>query len=253
MAAITPTAGGSLNLTPSPQKQTLSGNYLDFAGTTDTTWAQQYLPELIEQEAEIFGNRSISGFLSQVGAEESMASDQVVWSEQGRLHLSYKGTLATDTSVVTITHDIDGNALTTTHGVRLNDQVIVATDCEEIKSVVNSFSFSKVEVYNRKAENAQDTSSTESVILEYLSEKNISSNTYFILTQLTSPFTTAVDFNTGLNLMETHDSVLSVVRSKRFFWSDSGQPINYDFQKRPRRREFLKKFMKRGIIKNPPL
>ena len=51
MAAITPTAGGSLNLTPSPQKQTLSGNYLDFAGTTDTTWAQQYLPELMETEA----------------------------------------------------------------------------------------------------------------------------------------------------------------------------------------------------------
>ena len=127
-------------------------------------------------------------------------------------------------------------------------QVIVATDCEEIKSVVNSFSFSKVEVYNRKAENAQDTSSTESVMLEYLSEKNISSNTYFILTQLTTPFTTEVDFNTGLNLMETHDSVLSVVRSKRFFWSDSGKPINYDFQKRPRRQDFEGLFLENGAF-----
>ena len=98
MAAITPTAGGSLNLTPSPQKQTLSGNYLDFAGTTDTTWAQQYLPDLMEKEAEVFGPRTISGFLSQVGAEEAMTSDQVVWSEQGRLHLSYTGTVCISSS-----------------------------------------------------------------------------------------------------------------------------------------------------------
>ena len=131
------TAGSNLNSVLAPQKQTLASNYIDFAtaGSSDG-WAQQYLPDLMEKEAEVFGNRTISGFLSQVGAEESMTSDQVVWSEQGRLHLSYKGTLATDTSVVTITHDIDGNALTTTHGVRLNDQVIVATAEGAVKCFV---------------------------------------------------------------------------------------------------------------------
>ena len=81
------TAGGSLNSVPAPVPQTLASNYLDFTGTTDNTWAQQYLPDLMEKEAEVFGPRTISGFLSQVGAEEAMASDQVVWSEQGRLHL----------------------------------------------------------------------------------------------------------------------------------------------------------------------
>ena len=81
--------GGGLNSVPAPNKQTLNTNYLDFTGTTDTTWAQQYLPDLMEKEAEVFGPRTISGFLSQVGAEESMQADQVVWSEQGRLHLSY--------------------------------------------------------------------------------------------------------------------------------------------------------------------
>ena len=78
------TAGGNLNSVPSSQKQTLSTNYLDFTGTTDNTWAQQYVPELMEKEAEVYGNRTLSGFLAQVGAEEAMASDQVVWSEQGR-------------------------------------------------------------------------------------------------------------------------------------------------------------------------
>ena len=78
------TAGGSLNTVPSSQKQTLATNYLDFTGTTDNTFAQQYLPDLMEKEAEVFGPRTISGFLSQVGAEAAMTADQVVWSEQGR-------------------------------------------------------------------------------------------------------------------------------------------------------------------------
>ena len=77
----------------------------------------------------MFGNRTISGFLAQVGAEEAMASDQVIWSEQGRLHLSYIGTFDTNIAAQTFTvqTDIDGNALTTTHGIRINDMVIVAT------------------------------------------------------------------------------------------------------------------------------
>jgi len=130
------TAGDSLNSVPAPQQQTLSSNYIDF--NQDMGWAQQYLPELMEKEAEVFGPRTISGFLSKVGAEESMQSDQVIWSEQGRLHLSYKGKIATGdtnaganagtgaTTRVTIEQDIDGNAITTTHGIRVNDTVIVA-------------------------------------------------------------------------------------------------------------------------------
>ena len=88
--AITP--GGSLNSVPAPFKQTLATNYLDLNGAAG--WGQQYVPDLMEKEAEVFGPRTISGFLSQVGAEESMTADQVIWSEQGRLHLSYKGTVA---------------------------------------------------------------------------------------------------------------------------------------------------------------
>ena len=83
--------GGSLNSVAAAQQQTLVSNYIDFTSTTTQGWAQQYLPDLMEGEAEVFGSRTISGFLSQVGAEEAMSSDQVIWSEQGRLHLSYKG------------------------------------------------------------------------------------------------------------------------------------------------------------------
>ena len=85
------TNGPLLNSIAAPQQQTLASNYIDFTSAGTAGWAQQYLPELMEKEAEVFGNRTISGFLSQVGAEEAMTSDQVVWSEQGRLHLSYTG------------------------------------------------------------------------------------------------------------------------------------------------------------------
>jgi len=130
------TPGGSLNQVPGAiQGQTLNTNYLDFAGGT-SDWAAQYLPEVMEKESEIFGNRTISGFLSQVGAEEAMTSDQVIWSEQGRLHLSYTATVANLTAGgtvsggrLTIIDHIDTNAayVANTHGIRPGDTVLVAT------------------------------------------------------------------------------------------------------------------------------
>ena len=96
------TAGGNLNTVPSPIQSTLSSNYIDFRDGS-TGWEQQYLPDLMEKEAEVYGKRTVSGFLSQVGAEEAMTADQVVWSEQGRLHLAYTGTVDASASEVTIT------------------------------------------------------------------------------------------------------------------------------------------------------
>ena len=77
---------GSLN--PSQVQQITSDNYLSFTdGTND--FAQQYLPEIYEAEVERYGNRTLGGFIRMVGAEMPMTSDQVVWSEQNRLHISY--------------------------------------------------------------------------------------------------------------------------------------------------------------------
>jgi len=134
------TAGGDLNSVPSSQQQTLSTNYLDLASTANQGWAQQYLPDLMEKEAEVFGPRTISGFLSQVGAEEAMTADQVVWSEQSRLHISLIGTIDLDGNVdssgakgkFTVVSDIDGNIAgdgfaVASHGVRNHDIVLIAT------------------------------------------------------------------------------------------------------------------------------
>ena len=89
---------GGTGLTPFAKKSVLSTNYIDFTSTSadSANWAQQYIPEVYEAEVERFGNRTIGGFLKMVGAEIPMTSDQVVWSEQNRLHVSYTGlTLST--------------------------------------------------------------------------------------------------------------------------------------------------------------
>ena len=63
--ALSPTFG---SIVPSQKQQLLSDNYLSFTdGTND--FAQQYLPEIYEQEVERYGNRTLSGFLRMVGAE----------------------------------------------------------------------------------------------------------------------------------------------------------------------------------------
>ena len=117
--AVQPIYNGAGTITPAPSKTTLASNYIDFtsAGANSANWAQQYLPELMEAEAEVYGNRTISGFLAQVGAEEAMTSDQVVWSEQGRLHLTQKAT-----SSVIATCVIDFGAV---HPFKVNDTVMV--------------------------------------------------------------------------------------------------------------------------------
>ena len=80
------------SIIPSQVQEVLQTNYLqwtDPAAADFTSFAQQYLPEIYEAEVERYGNRTLSGFLRMVGAELPMTSDQVIWSEQNRLHIAY--------------------------------------------------------------------------------------------------------------------------------------------------------------------
>jgi len=127
------------------------------------------------------------------------------------------------------------------------DEIIIATDSDEIKSVVNSFNFSKVKVYDRSNENAQDTSSTESVMLEYISNAKLSDEDVFMLVQATSPFTQTSHFNEGLELFKQYDSILTCCESKRFSWRN-GKALNYDINNRPRRQDFQGTLIENGAF-----
>ena len=119
-------------ITPSQKQQILSDNFLSFNGGANPgdsdTFAQQYLPEIYEQEVERYGNRTLSGFLRMVGAEMPMTSDQVIWSEQNRLHVAYTGVVTRSAAASTLTIPTGGAGINFKENVISVNQTIVVMD-----------------------------------------------------------------------------------------------------------------------------
>ena len=137
---------GSYSLNPMPSPTVSDQNFIDFTSSSTAGWAQQYLPELYEQEVERYGNRTIGGFLQMVGAEMPMSSDQVIWSEQNRLHIAYKNDDVTANSTVVVTTAASGlctlgSALN--NAIRVNNTVLItdnATGLKTLKCIVSAVS-----------------------------------------------------------------------------------------------------------------
>ena len=115
------------SIKPSQKQQTLESNYLNFTDGGGNDFAQQYLPEIYEQEVERYGNRTLSGFLRMVGAEMPMTSDQVVWSEQNRLHIAYDG-VASNVAGTELTITVGGAGTAFVQNVVSPGQTIVVAD-----------------------------------------------------------------------------------------------------------------------------
>ncbi|HNQ68540.1 MAG TPA: N-acylneuraminate cytidylyltransferase [Bacteroidales bacterium] len=130
------------------------------------------------------------------------------------------------------------------------NEVVVALDSDIYAEIVRNFGLSKIKIYNRKPENAIDTASTESVMLEYLSIAELNNDDLFILAQATSPLTISEDIDSAVRqyLYSGKDSLLSCVKTKRFFWNADGISANYDFRNRPRRQDFNGMFMENGAF-----
>ncbi len=123
------------------------------------------------------------------------------------------------------------------------DKVIIATDSDEIKNVVQNFDLSKVEIFDRSPENATDTASTESVMLEFISQSNLNPEDNFFLIQATSPLLKSEHIENMYKKFLTSgaDSIFSGVVEKQFHWligENEVKPVNYDYRNRPRRQEF---------------
>ncbi len=132
------------SIKPSQKQQLLSDNYLSFTDGSGNDFAQQYLPEIYEQEVERYGNRTLSGFLRMVGAEMPMTSDQVVWSEQNRLHIAYNDvTSATATTLTFAT----GGTTQVNNVISKNDTIVImnpANGLEVTALVVDSVNTSAI-------------------------------------------------------------------------------------------------------------
>ena len=136
MASTSFAVGTGGLVTPSTQKMTLASSYLDIR---NNGWAQQYLPELYSEEIEKYGDRSISGFIQMLGAEMPMASDQVIWSEQGRLHIAYQATVATGTGALSGIKNIDDvSGSDVAHSLRVGNTVVAVVESVVFKGFVKS-------------------------------------------------------------------------------------------------------------------
>lgn len=147
--ALSPLFG---DINPTLKKQITPASYLDFTSGAGNDFSQQYLPEIYEAEVERYGNRTLSGFLSMVGAEMPMTSDQVVWSEQNRLHISYDAcTIASAAAAEIVIQDSDSSVVVTTapHAIRENALIVVldpATGTEQ-KAIVKTVTDTTVDAY----------------------------------------------------------------------------------------------------------
>ena len=118
MGTLSPQFGSIL---PSQKQELLNSNYLKFNTGGANDFIQQYLPEVYEAEVERYGNRTLSGFLRMVGAEMPMTSDQVIWSEQNRLHISYDNMTANGAGTILTLSATAGQDMV----MSVNDTVVV--------------------------------------------------------------------------------------------------------------------------------
>jgi len=129
---------------------------------------------------------------------------------------------------------------------RCVDTVVVSTDCEQIAKVVEQIS-SDVVVLDRSPQLATDEANTESVMMDVMTRMDFET---LITIQATSPLLTSLDLENAIQhfVSDGFDSMLSAVRTKRFFWTDDAKPINYNYMNRPRRQEFLGTLMENGAF-----
>ncbi len=130
------------------------------------------------------------------------------------------------------------------------EKIYVATDSTQIKKVVEDFKFSKVIVIDRSEEVSSDIASTEEVMLEFASKYKFDN---IVLIQATSPLLQTQDLDRGFEIFNKKeiDSVVSVVRQKRFNWEiKDGFAVstNYNIYNRPRRQDFEGYFVENGAF-----
>lgn len=131
-------------LTPTPTKTLFANNYLTFDDTSGGgTFAKQFLPDVYEKEVERYGNRSVSSFLRMVGAEIPSASDQIIWSEQGRLHIAYD-----NAKIATVNDNDDTTINITGHAIRAGQTIVINKGFDTVKAYVESVATNSIEAHS---------------------------------------------------------------------------------------------------------
>lgn len=133
------------------------------------------------------------------------------------------------------------------------DLVFVTTDSAEISHAARA---NGAKVIARPDNLATDSASSEACLehaINYIESEYAAISTVIFL-QCTSPIRKKDDIDNAYRLYHgTHaDSLLSVVPSHTFFWQQDSEgfatPINYDYQRRPRRQDIDNAYQENGSI-----
>tara|TARA_R110000772_G_scaffold144088_1_gene253680 strand:+ start:23 stop:688 length:666 start_codon:yes stop_codon:yes gene_type:complete len=130
------------------------------------------------------------------------------------------------------------------------EKVYVATDSEEIKSVVESFGFDKVVVIGRSPETATDEATTESVMEEFANNYEFED---MMVIQPTSPLLRGEHIDEAIEKYESYpyDSLVSLVRQHNFQWKVNDNVCidsNYNPANRPRRQDHKGYLVENGAL-----
>ncbi len=133
-------------------------------------------------------------------------------------------------------------------------QLIVSTDDAQIKDISNRY---ETVLHNRSMKNSDDSSSTESVILEVIQDfestwgKEVTLGFY----QVTSAFVTPKTINACFEFAEQGFSAFSAVEFHGFIWENgiNWHPVNHPLDFRPRRQDVKQSVKETGAIYTFPL
>lgn len=126
------------------------------------------------------------------------------------------------------------------------DEVYISTDSLIIKQTLANLNLGVLFI-DRPPEFATDVSSTESVMLHFAECVEFDT---LITIQATSPLLTNNDLDSAFKQFQIcdYDSMLSAVKSFRFYWDYNFRPLNYDPYERPRRQDFKGSYVENGAF-----
>ncbi len=142
----------------------------------------------------------------------------------------------------------------TTYALQMSrevEEIYIALDSEEYARIVEDFQFDKVRICIRDERNARDISTTEDVMLETINNHiDAFNHNNLLLVQCTNPCITPKQFDEAIKIFKKgdYDSMISCAQFKRFLWTWDGEPINYDFNKRPLKQQWDGLALENGIF-----
>ena len=128
----------------------------------------------------------------------------------------------------------------------ISEEIWIATDAPEIKDIVKERYGDGVYIFDRNEQNAQDTSITLDVILEFLTQYAcVEKRDYLITLQATSPFTSVGELHAlhALLNQNTYDAIVACYRLRKFRWDETGFPLDYSLEQKKLRRQDYKGFL----------